>query len=342
MIILFWVGLVLSQAPAQQARVLVLGADAEDNLADVVSKLEGTQRFAAVDQFNAFTGTPSAELLRRYHGVLVWSNYPLNDAPQYGNLLADYVDDGGGVVIAALATGQATGYTNTWLQGRWLTSSYQVLIPDGDFLYGATTLGTVLDPQHPTMQDVNQFHGGQASARSMNATLSPGSYRVANWSDGSVLVAENTEMRTPRIDLNFMPPSNDIYAEMWRANTDGAILMANALARVSGQGNAFLSATSATAGSFLQLDLDYLLKQSRINLVLSISGNGPTQTTFGPCQVSTPWLQTPSFGHGETSDFNLSLSLPASMAGHTIYCQALERSAAGVSGWSTPLAVVVF
>lgn len=331
----------LSSASAQKPRVLVLGADAEDNLADVAEKLAATQRFAVVEQFNAFTGTPSAEFLHRYHGVLIWSNYPLNDAYQYGNLLADYVDDGGGVVIAALATGQANGFTNTWLQGRWLTSSYQVLIPDGDFLYGATTLGTVLDPQHPVVQDVNHFHGGQASARSMNATLSPGSYRIANWSDGSVLIAENTEMRTPRIDLNFMPPSNDIYTEMWRADTDGAILMANALARVSGQGHALLSASSATAGGYLQLELDYLLTQSRINVVLSISGNGPTQTAFGPCLVSTPWLLTPTFTHGDASVFDLSLTLPASLAGHTIYCQALERSAAGVSGWSTPLAVVI-
>ncbi|MCP4094075.1 MAG: hypothetical protein GY747_11565 [Planctomycetes bacterium] len=321
--------------------MLVLGADAEDNLADVEQKLEATQHFAAVDKFNAFTGIPEAQFLERYHGVLLWSNYPLHDAYEYGNLLADYVDSGGGVVIAALATGQASGFTNTWLTGRWLTSSYQVLIPDGDFLYGGATMGSQFDPQHPTLQGVNDFHGGTASARSMNATLSPGSYRVANWSDGSVLVAENMQMRTPRIDLNFMPPSNDVYPEMWRANTDGALLMANALSRVSGQGRALLSSTAANAGGLLELHFAYLLKQSRLNLILSLSGNGPTQTPFGPCQVSTPWMITPTFTHGDSSDFDLSLTLPPSLAGHTIYCQALERSEGGVSGWSTPLAVVV-
>lgn len=328
-------------ASAQQPRVLVLGADAEDNLADVVMKLSATERFDFVDSFNAFTGIPDLLFLQQYDGVLVWSNYPFFNPYEYGNLLADYVDSGGGVVVAALATGQANGYTTTWLSGRWTTSSYQVLIPDGDFQYGATTLGAVQEPHHPVMQGVQNFHGGSASARSMNATLSAGSRRIANWSDGSVLVAVNYAMNTPRVDLNFMPPSNDVYSEMWRTNTDGAKLMANALTRVAGAGVASLSSSSATAGGFLTLEFEYLQHNSSLTTLLSIRGAGPTPTPYGPCFVSRPWAQTPPLLHSMQTEFSISFSVPTSLAGHTIYCQALEISGSGFSGWSNPLAVVV-
>lgn len=328
-------------AQAQQPRVLVLGADAEDNIADVVTKLSATQRFDFVGSFNAFTGIPDLLLLQQYDGVLVWSNYPFFDPHEYGNLLADYVDGGGGVVVAALATGQATGYTTTWLSGRWTTGSYQVLIPDGDFQYGATTLGQVLEPAHPILQGVQNFHGGIASARSINSTLSSGSRRIANWSDGGVLVAVNYEMNTPRVDLNFMPPSNDVYSEMWRANTDGAKLMANALARVAGAGAASLSSSSATAGGFFTLEFEYLQHHSSLTALLSISGAGPTPTPYGPCFVSRPWVQTPPLLHSDQTEFSISFSVPASLTGRTIYCQALEVNNTGFSGWTNPLAVVV-
>jgi hypothetical protein len=321
--------------------VLVLGADAEDNIADVVLKLSATQRFDAVGSFNAFTGIPDFQLLQQYDGVLVWSNYPFFDPYEYGNLLADYVDGGGGVVVAALATGQANGYTTTWLSGRWATGSYEVLIPDGDFQYGATTLGQVLEPAHPVMQGVQNFHGGTASARSINATLSTGSRIIANWSDGSALVAVNYEMNTPRVDLNFMPPSNDVYSEMWRANTDGAKLMANALARVAGAGAASLSSSSATAGGFLTLDFEYLQHHSRLITLLSISGAGPTFTRFGICQVSRPWFQTPPLLHGMQTEFGFSMTLPLAASGRTLYCQALESIPGGASGWTNPLAVAI-
>jgi hypothetical protein len=321
--------------------VLVLGADAEDNLADVVTKLSATGRFDFVTSFNAFTGIPDLPTLQQYQGVLVWSNYPFFDAHEYGNLLADYVDGGGGVVVAALATGQANGFTTTWLSGRWTTGSYQVLIPDGDFIYGTATLGTVLEAHHPVMQGVQVFHGGSASARSMNTTLSSGSRRIANWSDGSVLVAVNYAMQTPRIDLNFMPPSNDVYSEMWHADTDGALLMANALSRVAGVGRPFLSSNAATAGGLLTLDLDYLQHASSLVTLLSIQGAGPTQTPFGACAVSRPWAQTPLLLHGNQPQFSISFTIPTTLAGRTIYSQTLELSGAGFSGWSNPLAVAV-
>jgi len=331
----------LNVANAQQPRVLVLGADAEDNIADVVDKLSATGRFGFVGSFNAFTGIPDLPMLVQYDGVLVWSNYPFFDHYGYGDLLADYVDSGGGVVVAALATGQATGFTTTWLSGRWTTGNYQVMVPDGDFQYGPATLGAIHEDAHPVMRGVQDFHGGVASARSINATLTPGSRRIADWSDGSALVAVNYSMTTPRVDLNFMPPSNDVYSEMWQANTDGATLMANALGRVAGAGAPLFSTSPAIAGGLWDLEFDYLRHHSDLVTLLSISGSGPTNTPFGACEVSRPWMQTPLLPIGAGTEFSISINIPLPLAGRTIYCQGLEISQRGFGGWSNALAIAV-
>ena len=76
-----------------------------------VSALTG----AACDYYDARTGTPDMSLLSSYDVVLTWVNYAYADSVGMGNVLADYVDAGGMVIL-----GQWTEYTgqSNWLQGR--------------------------------------------------------------------------------------------------------------------------------------------------------------------------------------------------------------------------------
>jgi hypothetical protein len=52
-------------------------------------------------------------------------------------------------------------------------------------------------------------------------------------------------------------------------------------------------------------------------------------------------VQTPPLLHSDQTEFSISFSVPASLTGRTIYCQALEVNNTGFSGWTNPLAVVV-
>lgn len=192
---------------------------------DVQAKLMGTGRFSSVAIINASTTTPSLAELQAYDAVITWSNVNYQNATALGDVLADYVDAGGGVVVAVYANSTMT--TNRRLEGRWITGGYEVIPSASGNQTGRQFLGTILVPGHPIMNGVNSFDGGTSSARPVTTSVATGSTRVAEWTDGKTLVAVGASPR--RADLGFYPPSSDVSAGFWNSSTDGAILMANAL-----------------------------------------------------------------------------------------------------------------
>jgi hypothetical protein len=73
-----------------------------------------------VDYFDAFGGTPGLALLQNYDVVYTWTNNAYADRVAFGNVLADYVDGGGKVLLGAFCT-----YTNgNSLGGRIMTADY--------------------------------------------------------------------------------------------------------------------------------------------------------------------------------------------------------------------------
>ena len=189
---------------------------------DVRAKLLATGFFDQVDTFMIAPGFPVPTLaaLTNYAAVMIYvggSSY--NNGVALGNLLGDYFEQGGGVVIAA------QGFEN--MGGKFLTSGYMPFTPgffsSGNFL----SLVKVL-PDHPLLEGVNSFNGGSSSYQNggivtSNATL------VANWSSGTPLMAAK-ELGVGRVaGLNFMPVSVAVSFGFWQTNTDGARLLANAL-----------------------------------------------------------------------------------------------------------------
>jgi hypothetical protein len=210
-----------------QIDVLVLGAP---NTAswnnDVEAKLEATGMFNSVDVFNIASSTPTLAYLQNYDAVLVYTDGAFNTATATGNVLADYIDGGGGVVSAVFATASLP------IGGAYNSSTYLVIQPAGQTGGNGITLGTVADPTHYIMNGVSTFNGGASSYMSTSTTLTTGSALIASWSNGMPLVAvkENVGPSSARrADLNFFPPSNAVRSDFWVATTDGAQLMANAL-----------------------------------------------------------------------------------------------------------------
>lgn len=203
-------------------RVLIAGSPATDAWNDDVrAKVRGTGLIGITDIFSITTGTPTLPQLLGYDAVLVYTDFAPFNAVALGNVLADYVDFGGGVVSCVFA--QQPNFRPT---GRW-SSTYE-LIAATNSTSGAATLGAVTYTSHPAMAGVASFNGGTSSFRTSGSALNAGAFNIAQWSDGRPLAVASTKYHN-RLDLNFFPPSSSVRADFWSAATDGAKLMANAL-----------------------------------------------------------------------------------------------------------------
>lgn len=191
---------------------------------DPQAKLQATGRFGNVDIFNASSGTPTLSQLQAYDAVIVWSNVNFSSASALGDVLADYVDAGGGVVLAVFANSTTT--VNRYLTGRWQIGNYNVIPPALGTTSGSSSLGSTLDPGHPLMEGVNSLSATTAS-RPTSLALNSGCKVVSTWADGKFLTA--THPLQNRCDIGLYPPSNAVSAGFWNQATDGASVLANAL-----------------------------------------------------------------------------------------------------------------
>ena len=192
---------------------------------DVVNNISNALVFSKVSGFLAGQGqaTPTLAQLEQYNAVLVYSDAAFNDSVGMGNVLADYVDAGGGVVVATFDFTPG----NYGLLGRLVTGGYMPLTT-GNFTYG-TDLTLVADqPSHPILNGVTSFNGGTSSYHELVATTS-GASLVAHWTDGQPLVATKQLTLGRVVALNFYPPSSNARSDFWLTNTKGGLLMANAL-----------------------------------------------------------------------------------------------------------------
>ncbi|TVS19950.1 MAG: hypothetical protein EA424_06450, partial [Planctomycetaceae bacterium] len=207
----------------------LLAADNTGNAADVRTKLENLGWFDSITVIHVNSTTPTLETLQAFDSVVLWSWNTFANSTQLGNVLADYVDGGGGVVIQTFATSSTT-YSP---QGRWRTDGYHPIAQTGWTSGSSLTLGTVADPAHPIMDGVSSFSGGSSSWRGTGA-LAADANLIASWSNGTPLVADLLTFESPIVLLNFYPPSSSVGSGLWDASTDGDLLMGNALRYAAG------------------------------------------------------------------------------------------------------------
>ena len=216
-----------------QLRVALCGAASTTNTAcqwtSPQAALLATGQFAVVDIVNVTTGgggTPTLQQLLQYDALLCYTNSSPASNVAWGDVLADYVDAGGGVVVAVFANTTVTAGRN--IGGRW-QSGYEVILDQGGTTSGGSpTLGNVPIPTHPAMNGVTSLVGGTLSSRPTASALEVGAFVVAQWSDGKILVAQGANPR--RIDLGLYPPQSTCSQSGWVSGGD--LLMANALVAV--------------------------------------------------------------------------------------------------------------
>ena len=215
---------------AATGKVALYATDHLASVADVQSKLAGTGLFSQVDAFALSSGcsgtvaTPTLQQLQQYDSIMVWSDCSFQDATALGNVLADYIDAGGGLVLAMFSFSSGNNFAPL---GRLMSGGYYPFTTGVATQEPRRTLVKDL-PSHPILQSVNSFDGGTLSYRSV-VSLTPGAQQVARWT-GNVPLAATKQITAGRVvGLNMYPVSNSINSGFWVSTTDGARLMANSL-----------------------------------------------------------------------------------------------------------------
>lgn len=192
---------------------------------EVVVKLTATGYFQQIDNLSPLACsldlTPTLATLNQYSAVLVYSDCEFNDSVALGNVLADYIDEGGIVVVSFFALYADSFYG---IGGRFKTGGYLPVTPGG--LSTPSELFLVADlPNDPLLDGVGSFDGGSSSYHNTLLSLTPGATLIAHWTDEEPLVVRKGNV----VALNFYPPSSDSREDFWNVETDGTRLIANAL-----------------------------------------------------------------------------------------------------------------
>jgi hypothetical protein len=196
-----------SLAGIDAARTDILGSDVRFDLGNSAS-------------FNWSTGNlPTLAALLQYDAVLAWTDASYSSA--MSNLLADYVDAGGGVVIATFWGQEVDGIAGG---GRLETTGYNPLVNSTFDAYSGASLGTH-DASSPLFNGVNalsatNYRGDYLPGLDAGATL------AGSWSDGKPLIAFNAAHNV--VNLTLTPT----VASLGHATGDYQQLFRNSLAFV--------------------------------------------------------------------------------------------------------------
>jgi hypothetical protein len=206
-------------------RFLIIGTDWAFEVKQMISKA----CLVSADAINPNVDQPSLAQCEQYDAVLVFSSSAFTEPDDLGDILADYLDGGGGVVVAAIATDSDCHGVG----GRFHREKYSALKRGQRSHDSRHVLGKRVLPDHPILHRVSTFDGGFQSWR-VQTTVSDGSELIAEWEDGVPLVAERIiGERHCSVSLNMWPPSTTISKDGWETLTDGCNLLVNSLLHVA-------------------------------------------------------------------------------------------------------------
>ncbi|MFO7915663.1 MAG: hypothetical protein R6U43_08210 [Candidatus Krumholzibacteriales bacterium] len=144
----------------QPIKVLVAGANPPETLQDLIIEATRLEVFPIGTELNYLSVTdsvPPLSALKEYDAVFFHSNYVPGEPAALGDVLADYVDSGGGLVMTQYAFS-----TNWAVGGRIMTSGYcPFQVADGAGTAGNRQIdpASVSIPIHPIFNgaDINNL-----------------------------------------------------------------------------------------------------------------------------------------------------------------------------------------
>ncbi len=201
-------------ASAQEVEVLVVGSPSTwvwDFDVDLVLGFD--DRLTRVDSYEIAGATPDAGDLDGFDVVFVWAELPFDNPDTLGDLLADFVDEGGGVMLAGnvFASGSAIG-------GRFADEGYSPLSLNGtpSGKAGPQRMLRLPYPQgvHEIFLNVIRFYGGPGSFHVQGLQVTSGAEHLADWENGEPFAAVK-EIRGGRVAALNMFPVSDLLAPQY-------------------------------------------------------------------------------------------------------------------------------
>ncbi len=304
--LVLWIALGSAQA------MDVMHCYASSYASDTTSKLLSDGRVSSVTDYNCGGGTPTLDELLAHDAVLFYSDSSFSDRTALGNVLADYVDAGGGIVEAVFSVAD-----NIRVEGRLLTDGYRAMETGSqtNCSGGLVSLGA-----HPILDGVASFEGGSSGYCASSAVAAPGADRIADWGSGEALVAAHVPSGAGTVvALNFYPPSSDIRSDFWTSSTDGATMMVNALEFALGGGGPSLVTDGSCPGD-MEFRMSGLTPGGDV-AVLSAAAEGSQAIPGGPCAGIASGLDRRGLG--------LRALLRADGAGEAVLSPRIPDSACG-------------
>ncbi len=205
--------------PDSPLKVLVIHSD-DGSAADLRTKLLSfASIFGIVDFYQAQGSVPSLTLLKQYHAVIFYAWYQFAYPDQLGNVLADFWDADGAVVVAWRAPTRIAGKFGTAENG------YMLLNGTSNFADSSSTMGAVPEPASPLMIGVSAMSFPDPSLKIMGASTT--GTVVASWAGGSPFIIRGKKAGRNLVFLNFYVVSRLASSGGWTG--DGANLLRNAV-----------------------------------------------------------------------------------------------------------------
>ena len=276
-----------AQLPDVAIAAAASGSLGDCRYTDVQAYLQATGQFGNIDIVDCVTTTPALGDLTPYDAVLTWTNVSYNDAAALGDVFADYVDQGGAVVVAVFAN--TTTGANRYLQGRRLTG-YELIESALGNTSNSATLGTIHDPSHPIVAGVTSLSANNAFRPFVTAPILQGAV-IAEWSDGAPLIVADAPL-TSRVDIGLYPPSDNCSGGFWNQGTSGDVIVANALLyAISGGTGGALGTNYCTASQHSTGSAAPALSAPRTSLRGPIAWS-PTPPLLAPGRPRLPGRRT--------------------------------------------------
>ncbi len=305
---------------------------------DVQQKLQNTKLFDQVDNIDMGASAPALSALTPYDALLIWADTSrgCSDSTNAGNVIAQYIDAGGGVV-------QMLPY--------YLNNTYYNV--SGDFYnrYALVNENSMTGSHGLTMGMAAMSHPVTANVMSVNNSgnncysrynLGSGDLRngggiILSWSDGTGMVVVGTKNGHNRVDLNMYPVSSDTgYSGCLDPTSDAYKLIGQALIWSANPLRA--TPSSAAFGTVL-------VGSTSAPLDLTVTNNGKAALTLSGGMLSVMGEYSVQLLGGAAfpvtlnpgDSLGLEFTVRPSVSGSRAANYVLTSSTPGASGLTIPL-----
>ncbi|MGC6516223.1 MAG: thrombospondin type 3 repeat-containing protein [Myxococcota bacterium] len=222
-------GAMLLSSPAWAQDFALIGASADRlHFDDVYANLAAPGRInVPLSRYLPTDPMPTLAQLQQNAGVFVFADEGgVPDPDALGDLLADYIDAGGGVVYAG-----AFNLDTVPIGGRFADEEYMPLTQNGSSFFGENMKLEITEPDIQLFNFVARVYGGPLSAHAMGLQTQNFGQIAAVWQeDGEPFVAYKFFLNKGSVvALNFLPISNDVLDGGWERLTQGDQLMISSL-----------------------------------------------------------------------------------------------------------------